>query len=121
VPPAAVADAGGWLVLAGLLEGVAHEVDEVLVLDATSLLLAEYLAVRHDGAPDRARAEFGLAIRVVSEWFPVRAVAIDAAIAASAEEDIDATAALALAESLRVPLITKNSEISSQHVDVLRC
>jgi hypothetical protein len=46
VPPAAVADAGGWLVLAGLLEGVAHEVDEVLVLDATSLLLAGYLALR---------------------------------------------------------------------------
>ena len=79
--PAAVADAGGLLVLAGLLEGIDHEVDEVLVLDATSLLVAEYLALRHEGAPHRARAEFGLVSRVVSEWFPVRAVAIEAAIA----------------------------------------
>ena len=119
--PAAVADASGWLVLAGLLEGVTHDVDEVLVLDATSLLLAEYLALRHEGAPVRARAEFGLALRVVSEWFPVRAVALDAAITSAGEGDIDATAALALAESLDVPLLTKDSEIASKRVDILRC
>ncbi len=118
--PAAVADAGGWLVLAGLLEGLAHEVDEVLVLDATSLLVAEYLALRHEGAPARARAEFGLALRVVREWFPVRALALDAALAAGGD-DIDATAALALAESLGVAFVTKNREVTSPRIPVLLC
>jgi hypothetical protein len=121
VPAAAVADTGGWLVLAGLLEGVAHEVEEVLVLDATSLLLAEYLAVRHEGAPDRARAEFALAMRVVSEWFPVRAVAIDAALASGSDGDVDALAALSLAESLSVPLVTKNRELASAEVPIFVC
>jgi hypothetical protein len=120
VRPTAVADAGGWLVLAGLLEGVAHDVEEVLVLDATSLLLAEYLALRHEGAPARARAEFGLVLRVVNEWFPVRALAIDAAIASAGEDDVDAAAALALAESLGVPLLTKNPDVTSERVEVLR-
>lgn len=118
--PAAVADAGGWLVLAGLVEGLVHDVDEVLVLDATSLLVAEYLTLRHEGAPSRARADYGLAQRVVSEWFPVRAIALDAALEATGD-DIDATAALSLAESLNVALVTKNREISSQKVPVLHC
>lgn len=119
--PAAVADAGGWLVLAGLLEGVAHDVDEVLVLDAMSLLLAEYLAVRHEGAADRARSEFALAMRVVAEWFPVRAVAIDAALATGSDGDVDALAALGLAETLNLPLVTKNRELTSSRVPVLIC
>lgn len=121
VQPAAVADAGGWLVLAGLLDGIAHEVDDVLVLDATSLLVAEYLALRHEGAPARARAEFGLALRVVGEWFPVRAVAMDAALSSAGEDDVEAAAALALAESLDVALITKSRDLVSERVPVLRC
>lgn len=120
--PSVVADAGGLLVLAGLLEGVSHDVDEILVLDAISLLVAEYLALRHEGAPERARVEFGLAAGIVREWYPVRALAIDAALAASAPyDDIDAVASLALAESLDVPLVTKNSELRSRHVAVLHC
>lgn len=118
--PAAVADAGGWLVLAGMVDGLAHEVDEVLVLDATSLLVAEYLALRHEGAPERARAEFALALRVVREWFPVRALALEAAFAAG-EGDIDATSSLALAESLGVALVTKNHEVMSKRVPILVC
>jgi hypothetical protein len=51
VPDSAVADGGGLLVLAGLLEGEAHAVAEILALDATSVLVAERLAVRHEGAP----------------------------------------------------------------------
>jgi hypothetical protein len=122
VHPAVVADAGGLLVLTGLLEGVEHAVDEILVLDATSLLVAEYLAVRHDGAPDRARTDFGLATRAVREWFPARAVAIEAAIAASgADHDVDAVASLALAETLSLPLVTKNRELVSRQVPVLHC
>ena len=119
--PAAVADAGGWLVLAGLLEGVPHDVDEVLVLDATSLLVADYLVVRHEGAPDGARAEYALASRVVAGWFPVRAVAIDAALATGSDGEVDAFAAPALAESLSVPVATKNPELTSAKVPVLVC
>ena len=120
--PSVVADAGGLLVLAGLLEGVSHDVDEILVLDATSLLVAQYLALRHEGAPDRARVEFGLAAGVVREWYPVRPLAIDAALAVSApDDDLDGVASLALAESLDVPLVTKNSELRSRHVAVLHC
>lgn len=118
VHAAAVADAGGLLVLAGLLEGTVHEVEDVLALDATSLLVAEYLVLRHEGASSRARAEFGLASRVVSEWFPVRVLAMDAAIAATSR-DLDGSVALALAESLNLPLMTKNRELASDKVAVL--
>lgn len=121
MPPAAVADASGLLVLAGLLEGIGHDVDEVLVLDATSLLVAEYLALRHEGAPHRARTEFGLVNRVVSEWFPVRAVAIETAISAIRQDDVEGLAALVLAESLDVPIVTKNRDLLSRKIAVLYC
>ncbi|MBW3614494.1 MAG: hypothetical protein KY439_04185 [Actinobacteria bacterium] len=115
-----VADAGGLLVLAGLLRGLGHEVDEILALDATSLLVAEYLALRHEGAPHRACADFASVAGAVREWFPVGAVAIEAALAARSE-DVDGHAALALAESLRTPLVTRNAEIRSPSVPVLHC
>ena len=120
--PSVVADAGGLLVLAGLLEGVMHEVDEILVLDATSLLVAEYLALRYEGAPDRVRVEFGLTVGVVREWYSVRALAVEAATAStSGFDDIDALVSLALAESLEVPLLTKNPDLRSRHIPVLHC
>ena len=115
-----VADASGLLVLAGLVEGIVHEADEILALDATSLLVAEYLALRHEGTPDRARVDYGSVGQIVREWFPVRGLAVEAAIAAS-PDDIDGQSALALAESLQVPLVTKNVELSSRAVPVLRC
>jgi hypothetical protein len=122
VHPSVVADAGGLLVLSGLLEGVLHQADEILVLDATSLLVAEYLALRNEGAPDRVRVEFGLAIGVVREWYPVRTLAVEAAIVTSGDfDDIDALASLALAESLEVPLVTKNAELRSRRIPVLHC
>ncbi len=116
-----VADAGGLLVLAGLVAGILHDADEILALDATSLLVGEYLALRHEGAPDRARAEFGTVVQIVREWFPVRGLAIEAALAAGSSDDVDGSAALALAESLAAPLVTKNVELSSSSVPVLRC
>jgi hypothetical protein len=119
--PVAVADAGGLFVLAGLAYGVVHEVDEILVLDATTLLAAEYLALRHEGAPDRARIEFGLLTRVVGEWFPVRPLALDAVLASVDGTDVDSYAALALAESLEVPLVTRHADLRSRAVPVLLC
>lgn len=116
-----VADAGGLLVLAGLLEGIKHEADEILALDATSLLVGEYLALRHEGAPHRARVDFAGVGQVVREWFPVRGLAIETALSALSSDDIDGHAALALAESLRTPLVTKNFELRSASVPVLHC
>ena len=116
-----VADAGGLLVLAGLLEGIEHQADEILALDATSLLVAEYLALRHEGSPNRARLDFGSVSQVVREWFPVRGLAIEAALSMTKSEDVDAHAALALAESLRTPVVTKNGELRSTSVPVLHC
>lgn len=120
--PAVVADAGGLLVLVGLLEGIAHDVDEILVLDATSLLVAEYLTLRHEGAPRRAQVDYGMVVAAVREWFPVRVLALDAALATSSiDVEAEAMASLALAESLGVPLVTKNTELSSRRVPVLVC
>jgi hypothetical protein len=120
VHPSVVADAGGVLVLAGLLDGTEHAADEILVLDATSLLVAEYLVLRHAGSSDRARTEFGLVVRVVREWFPIRSLAIEVALTA-ADGDIDGAASLALAESLHVPLVTKNRDLNSAAIPVLHC
>lgn len=108
--------------LAGSLEGVLPDVHDVLALDATMLLLAEYLAIRHEGAPDRAEVDFAVAVRIVAEWFPVRALAIEAASTApELGDDIEAAASLALAHSLDVPLVTKNRTVSSRRVPVLHC
>ena len=98
-----------------------YEVAEILALDATSLLVAEYLALRYEGAPLRARRDFGLVVRTVAEWFPVRTLAVDAVLAAGEGVEVDSAAAVALAESLQVPAVTKNREISSDRVSVLRC
>lgn len=116
-----VVDAGGLLVLAGLLEGVPEEVDEILALDATSLLVAEYFVLRHEGRPDRARVDFALTAQIVREWFPVRGIALEAALAAGSSDDVDGHAALALAESLGSPLMTKNEELRSSSVPILLC
>lgn len=121
MPESAVADAGGLLVLAGLLQGHVHDIGEILSLDATSLLVAEYLALRHEGAPERARRDFGLVGRAVAEWFPVRALSMDAVLAGGEGLEIDSAAALALAESLQLPLATKNGYVTSERIPVLRC
>lgn len=120
--PAVVADPGGLLVLAGLVAGVHHDVDEILALDASALLLAEYLALRHEGAPERARSDFAITCHIVREWFPVRGLAIEAAIASLGDDvDADGTAALALAHTLRLPMITKNRDLVSREIPVLYC
>jgi hypothetical protein len=121
MPDSAVADAGGLLVLAGLLEGQLADTAEILALDATARLLAEYLALHHEGAPVRARRDFRLVTRTVSEWFPVRGLAMEAVLMAGEDMEVDSVASLALAEHLRVPLITKNRELTSSKVAVLWC
>jgi hypothetical protein len=46
---------------------------------------------------------------------------MDAALVAGEVVEVDCAAAVALAESLSVPLVTKNREASSELVAVLHC
>lgn len=115
-----VADAGGLLSAAGIVEGRRHDVVEYVALDASTLLVAELLAVLHEGAPSRAMADFAELGRIVGEWFPVRSVALDAVLRAADGAPPDSWAALALAEAMGVPLVTKNDEVDSSLVTVLR-
>ena len=118
---AAVADAGGLLTAAGIVDGLRHDVVEYVALDAATLLLAEFLLVLHDGRPTRAAADYAELDRLVREWFPVRALAMDAALRAPTDTpDLDTWAALALAETLGIPLVTKDPDIRSRKVPVLQ-
>ncbi len=114
-----VADAGGLLTAAGIVAGLRHDVVEYVALDATTLLVAEFLAVLHEGTPTRAVIDFAEFDRLVGEWFPVRAVAMDAALRTPSGSTPDSWAALALAETLGVPLVTRNDEVRSGKVPVL--
>ncbi len=60
-------------------------------------------------------------MRVVAEWFPVRPVAIEAAVATGDGTEIESAASLLLAEQLGVRFVTKNRELSSRRVTVWRC
>jgi hypothetical protein len=116
----AVADSGGLLTAAGIVEGLRHDVVDYVALDAATLLLAEFLVILHEGRPARAAIDYAELERLVREWFPVRALAMDAALRAPAETgDVDTWAALALAEMLGIPLVTKHAEIASRKIPVL--
>lgn len=116
----AVADAGGLLSASGIVEGLRHEVVEYVALDATTLLVAEFLAVLHAGAPTRASADYADLLRIVGEWFPIRSLAMDAVLRTPSAASSDSWAALALAEAMAVPIVTKNDELRSRAVPVLR-
>ena len=76
------------LTAAGVVEGLRHEVGEYVALDTTTLRFAEFLLVLHEGALRRAVAEYAQFDRVVREWFPIRALAIDAALRAPHGEPV---------------------------------
>src|SRR5439155_26774019 len=109
----AVADPGGLLTAAGIVEGLRHDVIEYVALDAATLLLAEFLVVLHEGHPARAAADYAELDRLVREWFPVRALSMGGALRAPAENgDVDTCASLALAEVLCIPLVPKAPHVS---------
>jgi hypothetical protein len=115
----AVADTGGLLTAAGIVEGLRHDVVDYVALDGATVLLAEYLVVLHEGRPTRAAADFADIGRIVTEWFPVRAVALDAVLN-TADGEIDSYAALTLAERLGIPLVTRNEGLRSRTIPILR-
>ena len=120
--PSVVCDAGGLLVVSGLLEGEQPEHAEVLALDWASVTVGRFLAARHAGRAAATEAEIGLALAVVDEWFPVRSLvaATMSRAGAQAVDTLDSWSALVLAEHLRVPLFTASDEVRSDAVDILR-
>jgi hypothetical protein len=117
----AVADAGGLLTATGIVAGLRHAVREYVALDATTLLVAEFLVLYHEGRNAVVDADYAELAFIVREWFPVRGLALDAATTAPKNTfDADSFAALTLAEALHIPLVTKNDEIRSRSVPVLR-
>ena len=84
--PVVVADSGGLLVLAGRLQGVTHDVDEIVALDSSALTVAFLLVLLHEGRPDQARSEYEGTCGVVREWFPLRGLAVDTALSALGDE-----------------------------------
>mgnify|MGYP003436397157 CR=1 FL=1 len=122
MPRSVVCDAGGVLVAAGALEGTLPADVEILALDWTAITVGRFLAVRYGGNPARVRAELGLALTAVDEWFPVRTLVADTLERSGLEEDdaLDSWFALLLAEQLDVALFTASDEVDSARVQIIR-
>ena len=122
MPRSVVCDAGGVLVVAGALEGDAPTNVEVLALDWTAITVGRFLTARREGSPGRARAEIGIALPAVHEWFPVRTLVAETLERAGldAVDTLDSWSAVMLAEQLDLPLFTASDEVTSTRVEILR-
>jgi hypothetical protein len=122
MPRSVVCDAGGVLVVAGALEGVAPSGVEILALDWTAVTVGQFLAARFEGNPVRTRVELGIALAAVDGWFPVRTLVADTLDRAglNAVDALDSWSALMLAEQLDLPLLTASDELTSSRVEIIR-
>jgi hypothetical protein len=122
MPRSVVCDAGGVLVVAGALEGVAPAGAEILALDWTAITVGRFLTARHEGHLGRARVEIGVTLAVVHEWFPVRTLVVDTLERAGLEavDALDSWSALLLAEQLDLPILTASDELTSAQVEIYR-
>ena len=122
MPPSVVCDAGGVLVVAGALEGVAPRDAEILALDWTAMTVGRFLTARHEGQPSRTRLELGTALDAVHEWFPVRTLVADTLERAGldAVDVLDSWSAVLLAEQLDLPLLTASDGVTSSRIDIYR-
>jgi hypothetical protein len=122
MPPSVVCDAGGVLVVAGALEGVAPRDAEILALDWTAMTVGRFLTARHEGQPSRTRLELGIALDAVHEWFPVRTLVADTLERAGldAVDALDSWSAVLLAEQLDLPLLTASDEVTSTRIEIYR-
>jgi hypothetical protein len=117
-----VCDAGGVLVVAGVLVGQAPNDAEILALDWTAVTVGRFVSARYDDNPVQARVELGIALAAVDEWFPVRTLVADTLERAGLEavDALDSWSALLLAEQLDLPLFTASDEVTSQKVEIIR-
>lgn len=120
--PSVVCDAGGVLAAAGILEGDAPRDAELLALDWSAVTIARFLAVRHEGRPEKVEVEIGLALSRIDEWFPVRTIAAQTLARAGfdAVDALDSWSALILAEQLDLPLFTASDEVTSDRIEIRR-
>ena len=120
--PSVVCDAGGVLVAAGALRGVAPAEAEILALDWSAVTVGRYLAARHEGNAQRTEVEIGLALLAVHEWFPVRSIVAPTLARAGSEavDALDSWSALVLAENLGLPLFTASDEVHSERIEIQR-
>lgn len=122
MPSSVVCDAGGVLVVAGALEGVAPRDAEILALDWTAMTVGRFLSACHEGQPSRTRLELGIALDAVHEWFPVRTLVADTFERAGldAVDALDSWSAVLLAEQLDLPLLTASDEVTSTRIEIYR-
>ena len=122
MPRSVVCDAGGVLVMAGVLEGTAPDNVEVLALDWTAMTVGRFLSMRHEGNSPRGAVEIGLALAAVHEWFPVRTLVTATLERAglNAIDALDSWSAVLLAEQLDLPLLTASSDVSSDRIEIFR-
>lgn len=106
----------------GALEGVTPTDAEYLALYWSAIAIGRFLVAQHEGRPEVAEVEIGLAVSTVHEWFPVRTIVIETLRRAGldAVDALDSWSALVLAEQLEVPLFTASDEVSSDRVEIYR-
>ena len=86
------------------------------------MTIGRFLAARHEGNQARCETEIGLALAVVDEWFPVRAIVATTLHRAGlgAVDALDSWSALVLAEQLGLPLFTASDEVTSDRTEIRR-
>jgi hypothetical protein len=122
MPSSVVCDAGGVLAVAGVLSGTVPDDSEFLALDWSAMTVGRFVAVRHEGNPERIQVEIGLALSAVHEWFPVRTLVAETISRAGigAVDALDSWSALVLAEHLDLPVFTASDEVSSSRIEIRR-
>ncbi len=117
-----VCDAGGVLILAGALDGEVPQHSEYLALDWSSVTVGRFLAMRYEGQSEAFQVEFGLALSVVHEWFPVRSIMGQCMARAghASADTLDSWSALVLAERLELPLFSVSEDVTSNNIEILR-
>lgn len=120
--PSVVCDAGGVLVVAGALVGMAPAAVEVLAPDWTSITVGSFLAAHHEGKPEQITSELARTLSSVDEWFPVRSIVAETMERAgpNAVDALDSCYALVLAEQPDLPLFTASDEVASERVEIHR-
>ena len=122
MPHSVVCDAGGVLAVSGALSGSSPTGAEYLALDWSTITIGRFLLARHEGQPDLAEVEIGLAVSAVHEWFPVRTIVADTLRRAGldAVDALDSWSAVVLAEKLDLPLFTASDEVTSDRIEIYR-
>lgn len=116
-----VLDASGLVVAAGLIAGDTSVIgDDIVALDSSMLIVDRFIVAQFEGNRERIEIEHGLIVDLLAvTWQAVRPWSLYAALRTEDPDLIDSYAALVLAETSGAPLVTTNTEISSDLVAVI--